>query len=144
MQASVILAIVQQKWYLITFTPAYIRSHCSGRILVAVLVLFIHQGLHLINWQYVNSQESEGLASGHVRAIELVQLCHYYPLKLHNFVLTGDFRFEMLAPEGTHDHFFCIIVWLAQKESTMMPSSSVMQRLFEALYNSVINGINGI
>lgn len=54
----------------------------------------------------------KGLASGHVGAIELVQLCHYYPLKLHNFVLTGDFRFEMLAPEGTRDHFFCIIVWL--------------------------------
>lgn len=55
----------------------------------------------------------KGLASGHVSAIELVRLCHYYPLKLHSFVLTGDFRFEMLAPEGTHDHFFCIIVWLA-------------------------------
>lgn len=64
----------------------------------------------------------KGWASGHVSAIELVQLCHDYPLKWHRVVLTGAIRFEMLAPEGTHH-----LLSITAKNSNAMAVWGILQ-----------------
>lgn len=97
----------------------------------------------------------KGLASGQVSsASELASnfviiitpfTFFFLYIKLHLFILTGYFRLEILAPEG-----FIWALTTAPKMQIIFSAllwDSMMLRgqwLFKALYNNVINGVNGI
>lgn len=128
------------------------------RISLAVLALFSCWGLHLINWQYVNYWESKEFSSWSCHKCYWtgvqVQLCHHCPFTLfflcnkwHLFVLTGYYRHEMFVLQAFIWPFttvpkmqivFSPLLW-RWKDSMMMRG----QWLFKALYNNVINAING-